>query len=65
MTYFAYILLKVSQQRQFQHNFIRVYFFIRSVYDTIFAMIFLPKPPADRHGQPGDPPRTTVWETLL
>jgi hypothetical protein len=25
-------------------------FFIRSVSDTIFAMLFLPKPPADRRG---------------
>jgi hypothetical protein len=29
-----------------------VYLFIHSVSDTIFAMLFLPKPPADHCGQP-------------
>jgi hypothetical protein len=38
-------------------------FFIRSVSDKIIAKLFLPKSPTDRYGPPGEPLRTTVWET--
>jgi hypothetical protein len=30
------------------------------VLDTIFAVLFLPKAPADLRGPSGEPPRTTV-----
>jgi hypothetical protein len=45
--------------------------FIHSMCDTIFAMLFLQKPPVEHSGLPGEMPQTTgglwntIWETLI
>jgi hypothetical protein len=41
------------------------YIFNFSVSNTIFAKLFLPKPPTDGRGPPDEPPRTTVWEKTV
>jgi hypothetical protein len=43
--YFTYFPLKVNQRRQFYHRHIWMCF-IHQLSDTIFAILFLPKPPA-------------------
>jgi hypothetical protein len=54
---FTYFLLKVKQQ--IFSTDVHGCIFIRSVFDTIFAMPCLPKLPADPRGPPDEPLRAT------